>query len=269
MLKHLEGFTVKRLHVLLARLEANPVTARLLRRLDRPSARDVIGIAVGIGLSSAALGVVAWLAGAEIVLNLLLVAALILLLFAPLIVGPAAATLTAQSIHEGQHELLILTHLPDEKLAQGYVYAALYWTRGLLAVTAGLTPLVVLKAFLEFLVRPYLVESPWRAFSNPASILALGAVLGGVIFFLLGAWGMVMAAAALGTAVALRWRREYPAAGLAALAVVVGGPALALALTALFYLTGPWGVGIAWTLTPYLLWQAGLDAARRWARRTA
>ncbi len=321
------------------KLSTNPLFLRLTRRCGWPSGRAALWLAVALGVASFVISAGAvWQQGATLAIideqsvpggghhvlftaHVLLRTAQVdrfsaLMVFllalawpvnflAPAIVGLLAATLTGRDVHSEAYRLLRLTDLSAGVRALGYITAALYRLRVLLAMVVGLAPVLVLGmlyARLAFVsASPYVDYDPTRLFGlnlspytrlcppYPVALMCVSPQAIDPLYHIqtflalaIGLLGLNGLAAILGMSLALRWRRPIPAA-LVTLLVVLGHLALVINKVMLDPLMPTWFPGgpllsllvhilTLWIqnplfimLIPYVLAVGFLWLAQRWA----
>jgi hypothetical protein len=240
---------------------SNPLYDHLTRRSRWPSLRLTLWLAFGLGLVTLTISALSLSsipqAGAlrTTALILMLVGALVTLV-APPVVAVFAAVLTARDARTGGHELMRLTPLSKAAIVRGYAFAVLFRLRVLLALVVALMPALVVEAL-------YMTALGRAIFFNIACNLmhpelchimpwSLPPEAGRIFSLVLGTWGLILLAAALGVWLALRWRRTTAAAivapGLVALLIaasliasinVLSGLVMALVLLL------PWALALA------------------------
>jgi hypothetical protein len=228
--------------------------ARLTGRAARPSLQRIVRLAFACGVSSLAISTWAFLnlpttlAVAQVAAMAGL-AVLFLTLAAPVLSALSAAIITGRDVNSEGFVLIRATAVTDRDIVAGYVYAALYRARLLIACAVGLFPVVVISlwqlmtqvtAFFYFFSRPSpsggavqykLLLGPLAAvYPTPVDALAW-------LVLVAGLWGMNWAGASLATAMAL-WRRGF---GLA----LAAAPALTLAIM----------VGVVWRFATLPYWK--------------
>lgn len=189
----------------------NPITHRLNRRHRWPSLRQTFWLGFGFGLLNLAITTWALLNLHEALLRWLIFIGWGMLVIGPLLAAPIATMMTRRDLIGDQYELLFLTSLSDEKLVQGYIGAALYRLRLLIALGVGSIPMVTLTSIylgLRYEAIYLSITGYYGSVQDVAStptmpeIAWLGVLAIGFSLFV-GTFNFV--AAALGVVSALRW----------------------------------------------------------------
>lgn len=144
------------------------------------------------------------------------------LLGAPALTAIRAALYVGARVEGQMFDLLLLTAAPAGLIVGGLARAALYRTRGWLAIPAGLVPVVAIIPWLDALLTPGTYGTHGEVLPDALRniLLALGLLsLNGV-------------AIACGIEAALRWRKQRELAVISAL-LLTGGALLAVLLLAL------------------------------------
>jgi hypothetical protein len=178
----------------------------------------------------------------------------------PLLVGAGTALFVANDTRTESFSLLKLTNITDLAMYQGYVAAALYRLRVLLALAFGAIPLYALPA-ARLTLRQVLPGTDLHTLLGPDLWVR-------VSYFLLlgfGLWGMNLLAAVIGVSVGLRSRSTTLAAVVAPVNVgVIEGiaalllntfihPAFSVSVDDLFAYAVPLilGIGLLFAIAPY------------------
>ena len=233
-----------------SRLTSNPVYTRLTQASRGPSLRVTIWLALAWSLFvlAATILVGRWLyarggydpvmAWGRQIFWPAMAAHGVLLLILPV----AAISLTVRDTVGEEFVMLRLTTQPGWKVAFGYLGAALFRLRILLALLTALIPLAVMGNVYE-------------NFGEPLQDLLASAAI----------WGMTVLGGAVGVWMGLVWRRLL----LAILSTAVIMALVILPYTRAFYVVGiplptiRLAVAlIVWALTPVVLWLAGLAYER-------
>jgi hypothetical protein len=278
-------------------LITNPLLTRLTARPSQLSARACFWLAFGLAGLTLLVSVQLFLADHNpnfrtliYVLPVLFVA---LAAAVPPVVALVAGSITARNVADGSYELLTATTLSDAAIVQGYVFAALYRVRWLLALALSLVPPLVvgmLDSALHvaiYLCRvdhfyhtgDYSPQMDYSVCSMPSVDVSFTWLL-----IALGLWGLNLLAAAMGVGLALRLRNPLVVITLAPLAAFLlsfglfwywqfpGSLKTLDVMLWLFDLTNidaaRWLINLLFMLTPYLLTLALLRLSQRWARRT-
>ena len=211
------------------RFRENPIAMRLTRRVGWPTLRGAIWLGISVGLVMIPVSLFSRDEATQPLffgLLLLVIAAAIL---SPLFVASLAAIFTVQEILGDSFDLLLLTNLRGGVIAAGYVLAAVYRARVLLAVVGGLLTLPVAAMLWPILL------------SSDTTLANLwGPLLWWLCFltFIVAGWYMNLVGAALGVRLALRWRDPMIAAALAPLYMLLfTGAALLLTAPLLWLVT--------------------------------
>ena len=257
---------------------SNPILQRLTQVPTFFSLRRCLWAAFGLGLLSLAssawifLKVPRYSAWPELLM--IAIAALVTLLTL-VIVAILAVLITRHSAREAATSEPALTLLTDSQIVQGYVVTALYQVRGLLIFVVGLMPALVILlmklsvdvvvVFMNVMVAPPGEEGLYYGtppvVQLPTTWNALAQLL-----VVIGLWGFIWLAAALGVWLGL-WQRgramAMVVAPLAAVALLAGVLIATLALA-----TGytAWALVVAlpaWSSYPAAL--GVMQLAERWA----
>lgn len=276
-------------------LITNPLLTRLTARPSRLSARACFWLAFGLGVSTLLVSVQLFLAdhnpNFRTLIYVLPVLFAALAAAVPPVVALVAGSTTARNVADGSYELLTATTLSDAAIVQGYVFAALYRVRWLLALVVSFAPPLVvgmLDSALHvaiYLCRvdhfyhtgDYSPQMDYSVCSMPSVDVSFTWLL-----IALGLWGLNLLAAALGVGLALRLRNPLVVITLAPLAAFLlsfgifwywqfpGSLKTLDVMLWLFDLTlvdaAKWQTSLLFMLAPYLLTLALLHLSQRWAR---
>ncbi len=278
------------------RFTPNPLLTRLIGKPSWLSARACFWLAFGLGVLSLSVSARLFLADRNpnfhtpiYLLPMLFVA---LAAAMPPIVALIAGSLTARNVSDGSYDLLTATTLSDSSIVQGYVFAALYRARWLLALAVSfVSPLVVgmLDSALHAAIFLCRVDHFYHTGDyNPRmdySVCSMPAVDVGLTWLLiaLGLWGLNLLAAALGVGLALRWRNPLVVATFAPLLAFLlpfsffwhwqfpGSLRTLDMMLWLFNLTNvdfsKWQISLLFMLAPYVLTFVLIRLSHRFARR--
>jgi hypothetical protein len=204
----------------------NPLLAYLTRERRPPSVGMAFFLAVAIGLVGALLMLPPFLdagqARAPWYSVVLLGLAWLVIASAPALAAVFAALLTARWLRLETHQLLRLTAL-SARLPRTYLLAVLFRLRALIALALGLTPLLLAgltRRTLIWSIGPSGFFSPFTI-SKSLPLVPLKLVvwrfdrigwMPELYGWAIGAWGALLLGAALGTTLALLFRRPVPAA---------------------------------------------------------
>jgi hypothetical protein len=259
-------------------MEDNPVFTRLARRARPPSLRAALWLAFLLGLVQLAVLMVLLRdldRSSELVGNLR-VSAWALLLVAPPATAVVAALVAAQDARSEGFPLLLATGISRWQIALGYLLAALFRVRVLLALVVSSLPVVVAGVFVRFLAGDFWFGGS-DGFYIPADFSPRAYVVGWTLTMTavaVGLWGVNLLGAALGVWLGLRNRSALAAPlAAAALAVFLLPPLVLLtllgpAIPTLYVTARSLAGGLAATvlfamLPPYLLAAGVLWAAAR------
>jgi hypothetical protein len=262
-------------------MKSNPAFVRLVRRARPPSLRATLWLAFLLGMVQLAvlMGLLQNLDRTSTLVGNLRLAAWMLLVVAPPATAIAAALITAQDARSEGFPLMLATGISRWQVAQGYLLAALFRLRVLLALVVSGLPVIVAGVFVRFLSGNFWFGSS-DGFYIPPSFAPRVYVIGWTLTMTavaLGLWGSSLLGAALGVWMGLRNRSALAAplaiAVLAVLAMpllilmtLVGPVIPTLYVTAHTLAGGLAGTVLLFMLPPYLL-AAGVmwDAVRRLA----
>ena len=253
--------------------QSNPLVVRLTGKRSWPSLRAACWLAFGLGLIGLALTSAVLLNARDAIgpLTFLPFSLIAFSAFVPPIVALIAATLTVRDTHSESYELLTATDISDTAIVQGYVFAALYKLRLLLAMTMGAIPAIVVSVF-DLVMRDRAALCPFHVSSGSACEpppVTLGLVW---LMIVIGLWGLNGAAAALGVNWALRWQSEGAAVTFATvvmfmLSLLAAGFWLAIYLPATTVPLPTWLVAFVWMYSPYAAAIGIMQNGERWTRR--
>jgi hypothetical protein len=254
----------------------NPLVMRAVRYGGLPSLAGTLWLAIGLALLSLATSLAIFLQNPwrvnPVSLGLVVVAGAATLA-SPAITASTAAILTGRQSGSEEGQLLRLSSLPDAALVLGYMFAALYRLRLVLAVIVGLAPgLMVGMLHLHAHFRASTVCSrpcPGDILLNPLNVIGPLAIYASLLIEIAG---INLAAVGLGVWLGL-WSGKQPDLMAAALGLALLAGAVLVSLLVLRYgdrlpYDDPPTI-LAFVLTcwiPYALARATISLARRQAR---
>jgi hypothetical protein len=267
--------------------DTNPHVARLTRGARPPSLRVTLWLAFGLGLVILAISLwaVPRVPQTLALLNVLRGLGWGLHLATPVVVAAVAGLITGRDASSEAYRLVRQTPLSERDIALGYVFAALFRLRLLLALVVATMPAIVVGAFGGVFTRFALTRGSGGGLvcmGGPCStgISALTYTLGWSLCLVataVGLWGANLLGAAAGVAAGLRLRKPLLAAvlsplalmppGLYFMAVVVlfGSIAMLPLITATTALRVVVMTVVLIALPPYLLALTALEIAERHA----
>ncbi|MBI5930612.1 MAG: hypothetical protein HY862_14990 [Chloroflexi bacterium] len=227
----------------LAAFKNNPIAHRLSHQAHWPSLRLSFWLAFGLGLMTLAFSIWSLLHFSDSVFKWVLLGGWSMVLAGPLLIAPITALMTRRDLNGDQYQLLYLTPLSDETLAEGYILGALFRLRLLMALGVGFMPMVTVgtvylgiryeaayeamsgfyRPIPEEIIAPSPTETTWLAIVS--------------IIFILLVLSFSFPSAAVGVALALRWKNPIFTTVVASfwsafnLAIVAGGFNLVIALS--------------------------------------
>lgn len=259
---------------------SNPIIQRLAQIPTSLSPRRCLWAAFGLGLLSLAgsawvfLHVFRYSAWPEL---LVMAVAGLFTLLTPVLVAILAALIARRSAAKAAASASAMTSatsLPDSQIVQGYVVTALYQVRGPLILVAGLMPALVvllMKLSIDVIVvfsNVVVVPPGEENLYGPQTIVQLPTVWNGLaqLLVVIGLWGFIWLAAALGVMLGLWPRTRMMAAIVAPLAVVVLLMGILIATLALA--TGYTALALVVALPAWSSYPAAMGVMRvaeRWA----
>lgn len=265
---------------------SNPHVARLTRGARPPSLRVTLWLAFGLGLVILAISLwaVTRVPRTFALLNALRGLGWGLHLATPIVVAAVAALIAGRDASSEAYRLVRQTPLSERDIALGYVFAALFRLRLLLALVVAMMPAIVVGAFGGVFTRFIFTRGSdgLACMGGPCStgMSALTYTLGWSLCLVataVGLWGANLLGAAAGVAMGLRLRKPPLAVAFGPLAllppglyflfvVVLSGPMVMLPFTrATMALRMVALAVVLLALPPYLLALAALEIAERHA----